>query len=44
MAVGSVFAMTGESFNAALASLAIGPMLAVIAMYFLDDNPPAKSE
>lgn len=39
MAVGTVFAMTGQSFIAALATLAIGPLIGCVAMYFVNEHP-----
>jgi sugar phosphate permease len=39
MAVGAVFAATGNSFIAAFATLAVGPFLGMIVMYFVNERP-----
>jgi sugar phosphate permease len=43
MAVGTVFAATGQSFIAALATLAVGPVIGLVAMYFVNERP-SKAE
>lgn len=39
LAVGAVFAATGHSFIAAFATLAVGPLLGMIIMYFVNERP-----
>jgi nitrate/nitrite transporter NarK len=39
LAVGAVFAATNNSFMAALITLAAGPFLGMIIMYFVNERP-----
>lgn len=39
VAVGAVFSLTGQSFIAALATLAAGPLVGCLAMYFVNERP-----
>ncbi|YCI01025.1 MFS transporter (plasmid) [Arthrobacter sp. D2-10] len=39
LAVGGVFALTGQSFFAAFATLAAGPAVAILFMYFVNERP-----
>lgn len=39
LAVGAAFSASGNSFLAALAALAVGPLLGAAAMYCVDENP-----
>lgn len=39
LAVGAAFAASGNSFMVALATLAVGPLLGVVAMYFVNEHP-----
>lgn len=39
LAVGAAFAVSGNSFLAALAALAVGPLVGAAAMYFVNERP-----
>jgi len=39
LAVGAAFAASGNSFMVALATLALGPLLGMVAMYFVNERP-----
>lgn len=39
LAVGAAFAASGNSFIAAFAALAIGPLIGAIAMYYVNEHP-----
>jgi ACS family glucarate transporter-like MFS transporter len=39
LAVGGVFAVTGNSFFAAFGTLALGPFLGMVVMYFVNERP-----
>jgi sugar phosphate permease len=41
--VGAVFAASGKSFLAAFATLAAGPIVAMVALYFVDERPSSVS-
>lgn len=41
--VGAVFAASGKSFLAAFATLAAGPVVAMVALYFVDERPSSVS-
>jgi nitrate/nitrite transporter NarK len=39
IAVGAVFAATSNNFMAALGTLAVGPLIGMVAMYFVNERP-----